>query len=196
MKLIIVLSFLILGITSAWSAVGMGNNMKLIAHRGASDLAPENTLESTLLSFDQGAAGAECDVQLTKDGEVILLHDDTLQRTTGVNKKPSELTWAEIKDLDAGSWFDKDHSNKSNKKWSSVRIPRLEDIFISLLKHPGKIIVVELKENNPNLPSKVAALIKKLDKKGRLLKQIYFISFHHQLLDEMKKLTPKIPAFY
>ena len=89
------------------------------AHRGASDYAPENTLSSFYLGLLQGANGIETDVQMTKDGEIIVMHDDNLKRTTGVDKNVWEVTYDEIKDLDNGSFF--------SKEYAGTKIPTLEE---------------------------------------------------------------------
>lgn len=106
----------------------------LIAHRGASSYAPEHTLEAYRLALTQGADYVEQDLQITKDGVLVCLHDETLERTTNVaavfpdrfkmenNKKRwsvSDFTLAEIKQLDAGSWFD--------SKFAGARVPTWQE---------------------------------------------------------------------
>ena len=75
-----------------------------------------------------GADWAELDVQQTADGEVIVMHDSNLKRTTGLDKEVWQVTWDEIKDLDNGSWFD--------KKYQTVRIPTLEEVLKSAVEDP------------------------------------------------------------
>jgi len=130
-------------------------NVDITAHRGASKQAPENTLAALKLAIDQGADYAEIDVKLTKDGHVILLHDSTLKRTTAINKKPSEFTLEEIKNLDAGSWF--------SSEFKGEPIPTLEEA-IKLCK--GKLkLNIELKGGykDKHLVKEVIRLIKKYD---------------------------------
>ncbi len=76
-----------------------------LAHRGASAYAPENTLASFYKGIELGANGIETDLQKTKDGVIFLFHDDKLDNKTDAKGYPSEYTWAELKQLDAGSWF-------------------------------------------------------------------------------------------
>jgi glycerophosphoryl diester phosphodiesterase len=78
---------------------------RIIAHRGASSIAPENTLIAMQLAAEMGARAVEFDVSLTKDEEAIVLHDETLQRTTNGKGKVAKTTLQQIKKLDAGSWF-------------------------------------------------------------------------------------------
>src|SRR4051812_26195793 len=87
----------------------------LIAHRGASSEAPENTLAALKLARGRGANWVEVDVKLTQDGVPILMHDDTLERTTDGTGKVADTSWATIQTLDAGSWFD--------KKFRGERVP-------------------------------------------------------------------------
>jgi glycerophosphoryl diester phosphodiesterase len=79
---------------------------RVIGHRGAATYAPENTLESLREAGRRGAAWVEFDVRLSRDGVAILLHDDSLKRTTGIDRAAASLSWAEIRRLDAGSWKD------------------------------------------------------------------------------------------
>jgi len=90
-----------------------------IAHRGASANAPENTLTAIRLAHDEGAAWVEFDVKLTEDGVPILMHDDTLSRTTDGKGPVAAATWADIQKLDAGGWFD--------ARFKGEHVPHLAD---------------------------------------------------------------------
>lgn len=92
---------------------------RLIGHRGAAALAPENTLESFAVAKHSGVSWIECDAKLTKDGTVILFHDDTLDRTTNGHGKVADTNYADIEALEAGSWFS-DH-------FAGIKIPTLEE---------------------------------------------------------------------
>lgn len=89
----------------------------LIAHRGASAHAPENTLPAFHLAAAQGAKWIECDAKLTRDNRIILFHDDDLDRTTNAKGRVAEKNWDDLSLLDAGSWF--------GAQWSAARIPLL-----------------------------------------------------------------------
>ena len=93
----------------------------LIAHRGASALAPENTLAAFLTAKQQGAQWLEFDVMLTADGEVVVIHDETLERTTNGRGNVIDLSAHELTQLDAGSWF--------NPSFASSRISTLRDVI-------------------------------------------------------------------
>lgn len=155
----------------------------IIGHRGASMYAPENTLAAFNLAYQQGADGIELDAKLTVDGEVVVIHDQTLERTTGVPGKVIEKTLAQLKALDAGSHF--------SNQFQGEQIPTLEEVFVQL---GGKLLInVELTSYaSPGdmLPEKVAQLVKKHGIEERIL----FSSFHPVILTRIKRLLPGVPA--
>ena len=133
--------------------MGLGNPVEVTAHRGYSAAYPENTIPAFKGAIQVGADWAELDVQQTADGEVIVMHDSNLKRTTGLDKEVWQVTWDEIKDLDNGSWFD--------KKYQTVRIPTLEEV---LKVCRGKIhLNIEIKPSghDKDLEERVAKLLKK-----------------------------------
>lgn len=133
--------------------MGLGNPVEVTAHRGYSAAYPENTIPAFKGAIRVGADWAELDVQQTADGEVIVMHDSNLKRTTGLDKEVWQVTWDEIKDLDNGSWFD--------KKYQTVRIPTLEEV---LKVCRGKIhLNIEIKPSghDKDLEEQVAKLLKK-----------------------------------
>ena len=133
--------------------MGLGNPVEVTAHRGYSAAYPENTIPAFKGAIQVGADWADRDVQQTADGEVIVMHDSNLKRTTGLDKEVWQVTWDEIKDLDNGSWFD--------KKYQTVRIPTLEEV---LKVCRGKIhLNIEIKPSghDKDLEEQVAKLLKK-----------------------------------
>lgn len=133
--------------------MGLDNPVEVTAHRGYSAVYPENTIPAFKGAIQVGADWAELDVQQTADGEVIVMHDSNLKRTTGLDKEVWQVTWDEIKDLDNGSWFD--------KKYQTVRIPTLEEV---LKVCRGKIhLNIEIKSSghDKDLEEQVAKLLKK-----------------------------------
>ena len=133
--------------------MGLDNPVEVTAHRGYSAVYPENTIPAFKGAIQVGADWAELDVQQTADGEVIVMHDSNLKRTTGLDKEVWQVTWDEIKDLDNGSWFD--------KKYQTVRIPTLEEV---LKVCRGKIhLNIEIKPSghDKDLEEQVAKLLKK-----------------------------------
>ncbi|MCD4786526.1 MAG: glycerophosphodiester phosphodiesterase [Candidatus Eremiobacteraeota bacterium] len=173
---VIIISFL--------SGAGYAENnrkVKCIAHRGASAYAPENTLASFKKAIEQKADFFECDVHLSKDGEVVVIHDDYLERTTNGKGLVKEKTLKELKELDAGSWFFGDYA--------SERIPTLEE---TLDVAKGKIgVVIEIK-NGPFFYKGIEGKVVDLIKKKEMVDDVIVISFDHASLKKIKKIAPKI----
>lgn len=132
----------------------------IYAHRGASKRAPENTMHAFELAYELGAEGIETDVQLTKDRVPVLIHDERVNRTTNGTGYIKDLTWDQIKQLDAGSWFD--------KKFAGTSIISL-DTFLQWIQSKSLCLNIELKNN-------------KIDYK-HLESIVYEKIAHYQLLD-------------
>src|SRR5271170_3859449 len=99
----------------------------VIAHRGASGYAPENTLAAFQRAVELGAGFIETDLHLTRDARFVAIHDSTLERTTGGRGGVQDFTLAELRELDAGLWFD--------RQFSGQRIPTIEDVLAFSQKH-------------------------------------------------------------
>lgn len=155
----------------------------IFAHRGASANAPENTLAAFSLALEEGAKGIELDAKLSADGEVIVMHDTSLLRTTGLGKKVVETRLKEIKSLDAGGW-----------KGSAFRgepVPTLQEVF----EHLGGRILINVELTNyghsgDGLVEKVIDLVKKY----RLEEDVIFSSFTPGNIILARKIAPEIPA--
>lgn len=182
---LIILSF---GMTATFSVISGGdtdesrNKIMNIAHRGASGYAPENTLAAFDKAVEMQADYIEIDVQLSKDDLPVVIHDDTLDRTTNGTGNISAHTFQELRSLDAGSWFDKDYAGE--------KIPSLNEV---LEMYGEKInILIELKspELYPGVEEKVAeALAKyKLDTSNNIVIQ----SFNHPSVIKSAELLPEI----
>lgn len=155
----------------------------IFAHRGASAHAPENTLAAFRLALEQGADGIELDAKCTLDGEVVVMHDASLQRTTGGIGKVWEHTLAEIKQLDAGRW--------KGVEFTGERVPTLREVFAAF---GGKLIInVELTNYghiNDGLVEKVLALAAEF----KLEDSILLSSFSPQNIRRARQINPQIPA--
>ena len=155
---------------------------QIIAHRGASAAAPENTLAAFNLAIEFGADAVELDVDMTRDGVPIVIHDDTVDRTTNGHGAAANLTLSEIKQLDAGSWKD--------SKYADERIPTLEEVFEAIAK---KIwINVELKKmslKDNGLEEAVVRLIQKMNLRDRVI----LSSFNPFAIRKVKQIDPSIP---
>eukprot|EP00878_Enallax_costatus_P021742 GHUV01023033.1.p1 GENE.GHUV01023033.1~~GHUV01023033.1.p1 ORF type:complete len:287 (+),score=73.28 GHUV01023033.1:40-900(+) len=121
----------------------------LIAHRGDSSKAPDNTVHAFDKALEQGFSNFETDCQLTRDGVAIILHDETLGKTTNGTGAVVEHTWEQHQQLDAGSWF--------NARFAGARIPLLADV---LQRYKDRAhIHLELKSQQQQLPASAASLI-------------------------------------
>lgn len=154
----------------------MPRNTLIIGHRGASREAPENTLASFALAFAQGADGVEADFRLTRDGEIVCLHDDSTARTAGVDLKVEEVTLSELRRLELGGW--------KGAEWTGERIPTLKEVLGALPE--GKLLFVELKSG----AEIVAALATVLAESAVPAGQIRFLSFDAGLIGLVKERLP------
>jgi glycerophosphoryl diester phosphodiesterase len=109
----------------------------IIGHRGASAKAPENTIAAFRMALDAGADGIEFDVRLTRDGVPVVIHDNNLKRTGGSNHRVADLSLAELKDIDLGSWFDE-------TSFARERVPTLEEVF-QLFEPTNHLLYLEMK---------------------------------------------------
>lgn len=151
--------------------------MLCIAHRGYSGIAPENTLAAFRAALEINAEAIELDVHLSKDEKLVVIHDETLDRTTNGKGLVREKTLEELKELDAGSWF--------HKKYQGEKIPTLEEVF-ALIKHTDIKLAIELKA--AGTAEKVVELV---ERKGKI-KDVLLLSFSPLYLLSAKNLSPNI----
>jgi glycerophosphoryl diester phosphodiesterase len=156
---------------------GTAHNLPLIiGHRGASREAPENTLESFRLAWDQGADGIEADFRLTADGRIVCMHDATTSRTTGVDLNIADTTLKELRRLDAGLW--------KGSGWSGALIPTLAEVLAAI--PPGTWFFIEIKSG----PEIIAPLEEVLRASGLSPERIRLLSFSAPLITELKQRLP------
>ena len=141
-------------------------NTKVWAHRGASGYAPENTLEAFELAAKQKADGVELDVQLSKDGELVVIHDEIIDRVTDGKGKVKDYTVRELKSFKA---------NQTHPEYANSVIPTLAEVY-DLLKPTGLEINVELK----------------LAREKGMEEKLWYSSFNHYSLIRMKELEPSV----
>ena len=153
---------------------------KLIGHRGVKDLCPENTLESIAMALELGLTFVEIDVKISKDKLPILLHDDTLDRTTNGSGLVIDHDYENIKKLDAGKFFYKKNTN--------IFVPKLEDILSLCINNNGNLNI-ELKPNK-NFEKDNTYQIYKLTKNIKQI-DIFFSSFDIISILEISKLYPQ-----
>lgn len=154
----------------------------IIAHRGASAHAPENTLAAFKMAVDAGADGVEFDVQLAADGVPVVIHDTDLRRTAGIDKRVEELTSFQLSQTDVGSWF--------APQFASETVPTLEQT-LQLLRYFNGLIYIELKCELDNFKPLVAAVCDTI-RSSPLLPQIIVQSFRLAAIPEVHRQLPGV----
>lgn len=153
--------------------------MKIIAHRGFSGVYPENTMLAFKKAIEIGADGIELDVHLSKDGQVMIIHDEALKRTTGLDGVVSDYTRAELEKISAGK--------TKNDEFGFTPIPSLEEYLAFMAEHRDKITNIELKTAPvyyPEIEEKTLELVRKFD----LEKNIIYSSFNWLSIERMQRL--------
>ncbi len=154
-----------------------------IAHRGASYLAPENTVAAAKLAWELGADAVECDIHISRDNRIVVIHDKDTKRTCSGKKNLSIATSPStlLRDLDAGSWKD--------EKYKGEKIPFLNELIETIPE--GKTLVVEIK-----CGEEVIQPLVRLMEKSSKRKQIVFIAFDWKTIVETKKAFPENKCYW
>lgn len=156
--------------------------LEIIAHRGASADAPENTLAAVKLSFEQQADTCEIDVWISKDGKPVVIHDSDTKRTAGVAKKVSEQTLVELQQLDVGRWKD--------ARFEGTRIPTLDEALAAI--PAGKRVFVEIKCG----PDGVPAIVKAVQQSALKPEQPIYIGFSAAVMARVKQEDPEAKTLW
>lgn len=177
----------------------------VIAHRGASYLAPEATAPAYILARDLGADFLEMDVQRTSDGVLIAYHDDTFERTTDVAERfPSraknpvaDFTLAEVKSLDAGSWFNARFPDRARPSYRGLRVLTLDEV-VAIASAARRTLGLYIESKNPEAyPGIEHEIIKALAARGWLdPRKVIFQSFSRDSLEAFAKAAPAVPRTY
>jgi len=165
---------------------------RLIGHRGAKESAPENTLASIREAARQGAAWVEVDVALTRDGVPVVIHDDTLERTTSGRGALAAIDWADLRRLDAGSWF--------GPAFAGEPVPRFEAL-LDLVLDLGLGLNAEIKPTPGRALETAETAINTLKRRWPLDRiggdrPLLVSSFQPECLDLARALAPEIPRGY
>jgi glycerophosphoryl diester phosphodiesterase len=155
---------------------------EIIAHRGASHDAPENTIAAIMLAWEQQADAVEFDVYLSKDGQIVLMHDATTKRTAGVDRKVVDQTLAELRKLDVGGWKD--------RRFAGERIATLAEALDRIPS--GKRALIEVKCG----PEIVPELKRVIDAAALKPEQTAVISFDAEVIAGTKAALPKLQAYW
>ena len=162
----------------------INSNIRAVAHRGLSLEAPENTLSAYRMAREKGFTYVECDVAVTADGVPVLLHDDTIDRTSNGTGSITALTFEQVRALDFGSWFSADFAGE--------KIPTLEE-FVIFCKWNGLHPYIEIKENvsADKIPT-IVGVVRRYD----MLRNVSWISFSSALLEAVKTQDAKARLGY
>jgi len=155
---------------------------EIVAHRGASFDAPENTIASLRLGWKQQADACELDVVLSKDGHVVVNHDATTKRNMGVDRKVVEQTLEELQQLDAGAW--------KGEQWRGEKLPTLVEALATI--PDGRRLFIEIKSGPEILP----VLVPLLESCGKKSEQLVIIAFDHSTIKQAKALLPDLKMYW
>jgi glycerophosphoryl diester phosphodiesterase len=169
-----------------WSLLGVGVRAELpliVAHRGASDEAPENTLAAFRLAWERGADAIEGDFRLTRDGHIVAMHDETTERTAGgIDWRVADSPLSQLQTLDVGAW--------KGEQFRGQRVPTLPQVLA--IVPPGKKIFIEVKCG----PELVLPLRDALRAAALTHDQLVVISFHESVIEETRRQLPDVKAMW
>jgi glycerophosphoryl diester phosphodiesterase len=152
----------------------------IIAHRGASSYAPENTLAAFDLALHMGVHQIELDVHFSSDGHIVVIHDDPVDRTTTGSGPVTSKTLEELRALDAGSWFE--------ARFAGERIPTFGEV---LERYKGRLhIDIEIKARAEQLSQRTTDLVRRRD----MMDQVTITSFQKMRLEEVRVYAPELPT--
>ncbi len=162
----------------------------IIGHRGASAHAPENTLAAFRLAVESEADGVEFDVQLSRDGVPVVIHDHDLNRTGGRKKRVSELTADQLRKIDVGSWFNKKYPTLRDPAFSIETVPTLDEVLKTLAVFDG-VLHIELKALEGDHIALADAVCKVIRGSAKLPK-IIVSSFKLGIIPEIRARLPAV----
>ena len=163
------------------------NEPLILGHRGASAVAPENTLAAFSRAIQDGADGIEFDVRLSSDGVAVVIHDDTLNRTGLVSGAVSALTAAQLQQIDVGSWFTK---KTGGQTFSKETIPTLAAVF-DLFASNNAVLYVEMKCAELQAAALAETLVRQIDE-SKMRERAVVESFALSAIAEVKRIDPRV----
>ena len=182
MRLLIVMTALAVLFDGVNGVANEPSTVEIVGHRGASYDAPENTLAAIRLGWEQHADAVEFDVYLSKDGQIVLIHDKDTERVAGVKRTVVEQTTAELRQLDVGKW--------KHAKFSGEKIPLLSEALATIPQ--GKRVFIEVKCGAEIVPE----LKRQLALSKRPAAETAIISFQKEVIAESKKAIPDCKAYW
>ena len=161
------------------------NSFMVIAHQGGEELRPSNTMVAFQHAVDLGVDVLEMDVHSTSDGTLILMHDDTVDRTTDGSGAIKTMTLAEIKQLDAGYYWTNDEGQTHPYRDQGITVPTLEELFIAF---PNMPMNIEIKQQEPSIVAPFCQLLAEYD----MLNKVLIASFHPKTMIEFREKCPGV----
>lgn len=168
--------------TGSWCNAAEQTDVEITGHRGASYDAPENTLSSVRLGWEQNADSVEIDVWLSKDGHIVLSHDKDTKKCAGIDRLVVEQTLAELRQLDVGTW--------KAPKYAGERMPILSEVLPTI--PAGKRLLIEVKCG----PEIVPALVRELETAGRKPAETAVICFNADVVAAVKQARPDLQVYW
>src|SRR5689334_3590147 len=156
----------------------------IIGHRGASAVAPENTMAAFREAIAAGADGIEFDVRLSRDGVPVVIHDSTLRRTGGVNKRVADLSLEELGKIDVGSWF-------KSGSFAGETVPSLAELF-ALFQTNDRSLYLEMKCDSPAEYRPLAEACCRMIDDYSFKERVVVECFHLPALEVLKEIDPEI----
>lgn len=181
----ILITYIVLAFNkSPFEKIAVFHETQVTAHRGASHDAPENTLAAFSRAMDDLTDSIELDVQLTKDGEIVVMHDESAKRTTGTDRLISDMTLREVKMLDAGSWF--------SEEFAGEKVPSLEEVLELAAGKVNLNIEVKSLQRRDEMAEKLVSLVERYG----MLNNVVVTSFDKDVLLKIKDRAPNIQVGY
>ncbi|WP_228275728.1 glycerophosphodiester phosphodiesterase [Gracilibacillus oryzae] len=170
------------------------NRMINIAHRGASGHAPEHTIKAYELGEKMGADYIEIDLQMTKDGELVAMHDADIDRTTDKTGFVHSFTLKELKEMDAGSWFNLESPGAAQEAYKGLKIPTLQEVFEHFGSDANYYIEIKQPDESPGMTAALIRILKEYqlipaEREGAIVIQ----SFSKESLLEIHQQEPDLP---
>ena len=177
-------------LAAAAAPLGIVSAVEIIAHRGASHDAPENTIAAFKLGWEQKADADELDIHLTKDGRIVVLHDPKTKRVSGIDGEVKARTFAELRALDVGSW--------KGPPWKGEKIPALEEVLATIPESGAGLAVsvprlfIEIKCGPEVLPE----LARVLQESGKRPEQLAIIGFDYATMKAARAQFPDLQLYW
>lgn len=176
------LALVMAALTAPLAAAADAPRVEIVAHRGASFDAPENTVASFKLAWEQKADAAELDIHLSKDGKIVVLHDPNTKRVAGLDRKVVDQTFAELRALDVGKW--------KHARFAGEKLPTLGEMLATV--PDGKRVLIEVK-CGPEIIPELDRVLKASKLKSE---QTPIISFNAGVISAVKKARPDLQAYW